>query len=264
MRCWLMPRMTRLPTMSEFSRVETEPIPTPVTPLKLALVSPTYGPIDPLHAKCLRVAVMNASARGHQWLADVSPDRMLIEGARNAAVDAALQLPDLDGIVWVDSDMIIDPNAISRLLSYGKDFVSGVYFQRIAPYWPLVTLHNPDINRFQFVVKWPDNSVFPADGVGFGFCYTSLAMIRRIIEESPDVKERGLFHLMKCGDGSATFSEDFSFCRRANLLGYKVYVDTGLKLGHQGDPQVITYEDFKRVNPYQNGAAEPVTVGVNR
>lgn len=233
-----------------FKRVEAEMAGTRPARLKLVLASPTYGPVDPRHSKQLRVAVMHAAGAGHTWVGDVSPDRMLIVGARNAAAEAALQT-DADGIVWVDSDMLIPTEGITRLVGYGKDFTSGVYFQRIAPHWPLVMNYDAELDRFRFAVKWPTEVLFPADGVGFGFCYTSTKLLRQMYQELPEVKDKGWF-----ADGK--YSEDLSFCRRAGLLGYQVYVDTGLLLGHQGDPKAVTIDDFKAYNPYQEGTGNPL------
>jgi hypothetical protein len=235
-----------------------------VKPLKLILVSPTYGHIDPLHSKRLRIACMTASNRGHKWAGDASPSRMLIEGARSAAVVESMQSEDADGIVWVDSDIILEAGDIARLVSYDKDFVSGVYFQRHPPNYPLVGIYSPEQDMYRLVVNFPDNMLLPADGVGFGFCYTSMKMLRHMSEAYKDGmhKDHGLFSLLPSQHGVAQYSEDFSFCRRASKLGYKVWIDTGLMVGHQGEAHVVTIADFKANNPYCRGTATPVAVGV--
>ncbi len=221
--------------------------------LRLALASPTYGPVDSRHAKYLRVAVMNAAANGVTWVADVSPDRMGWNAARDTAAKAALEA-EVDGLVWCDSDMIIPANGITRLVSYDKDFVSGVYFQRIAPHFPLVAVFDKSQDSFRWMTKWPRDVFFAADGVGFGFCYTSTRLLKRMYDEIPEVKQYGWF------SHTGKFSEDLGFSHRAVSIGCPPYVDTGLLLGHLGDAQEVTIDTFKAVNKYSEGTGDPLPV----
>jgi hypothetical protein len=176
---------------------------------------------------------------------------MAWHAARDNAAKAALEL-GVDGLVWVDSDMIIPSDGITRLLSYGKEFTSGVYFQRVAPHYPLVASFDSEKESFRWMTKWPRDVFFQADGVGFGFCYTSTNLLRRMVDEIPEVKQHGWF------SNTGKFSEDLGFCRRAASIGCPPYVDTGLLLGHLADPHEVTVDDFKAVNPYQEGTAEPL------
>lgn len=41
-------------------------------------------------------------------------------------------------------------------------------------------------------------------------------------------------------------SEDFSFCEKARKMGYKIYADSSIKLGHQGN-YFYTLEDYHKV-----------------
>ncbi len=227
--------------------------------LKLVFATLTYGPVDPRHAKLLRVAIMHAGQNGVTWLGDVSPDRTAWAAARNIAAKAGLEA-DADGIVWCDSDMIIPANGITRLVSYDRDFVSGVYFQRKPPHHPLIATFDPVLDSFRWMTRWPQNVFFPADGIGFGFCYTSTRLLRQMLDEIPEVKKHGWFD-----DKYSKFSEDLTFCRNARKVGCSPYVDTGLLLGHLGDAEEITVETFKKLNPYSEGTADPLVMpsGVN-
>lgn len=220
--------------------------------LNLALAIPTYGPTDPRHNRCVRMAVAHATAHGVNWVGDVSTDRVVHDGARNASAKAAIDC-GADGIVWIDSDMIIPIDGITRLVAYADtyDFVSGVYFQRHPEHYPLVYAYDPEVDAFRHMLKWPTGVIFPAGAVGFGFCYTSTKMLKRMREELPEDTAKGWFNWTK-------FSEDITFCYRARKLGYQPHVDTALLCGHLGDSTEITVEDFKRINPHQEGTAEPL------
>lgn len=204
---------------------------------KLVFASPTYGPVDPQALRSQRVAIMHAAANGHTWVADASPDRMKFDVARNASVQSALQSVEMDGaeyVFWCDSDVILPASAVTRLLSYGLDFVTGVYFQRVHPHWPLIAHFNEDRQSFNWISNWPPDTVAPIDGAGFGCLITSTKLLDAI------------------GDNWFTYqkySEDFDFCMKAKKLGYQLYVDTGVLCGHLADPVPVTRETFVRAHP---------------
>jgi hypothetical protein len=203
---------------------------------KLALACPTYGYIDPRAAKSVRVAIMDSRLRGVEWVGDVSPDRMGWEASRNIAAKSALE-GGAEGIIWFDSDMIVPPDSIYRLVSHGLDFTSGMYFQRAFPHFPLAATYDPKVDSFRWLVSWPDQSVlFQVDGVGFGCVYTSAALLRSMLDLK-EVKDHGWFRKTK-------FSEDLNFCVYAAKVGVKPHVDSAIMCGHLGEPKECGKEDF--------------------
>lgn len=204
--------------------------------MNLILACPTYGPVEPDAAKALRIAIMNAANRGHKWIGDASPNRMAWAVARNAAVKSLLDSGATEdaAIVWVDSDVILPPESIIKMAESGKDFITGVYFQRAGKHYPLVANHRKDTDTFQWMVKWPKNVIAPIDGCGFGCCLTSAKMLVDI--------EQPWFEYKK-------FSEDFDFCIKAKNAGYQLYVDTSILCGHLKDPEPATIETFVATNP---------------
>jgi hypothetical protein len=205
--------------------------------MNLIMVSPTYGPVDPSAARALRIAVMNAAGNGHRWVSDVSTNRQSWTVARNTAVKETLKEHGDDPeayMVWMDSDVIPPPYAITNLLAYGKDFVTGIYFQRTGKHWPVLANYKKDTDSFQWMAKWPKNIIAPIDGCGFGCCVTSIKMLKDI--------EPLWFEYKR-------FSEDFDFCLKAKKAGYQLYVDTGILCGHLKEPEPATIDDFIKTNP---------------
>ena len=208
--------------------------------MKLIFACPTYGPTEPEADISRRVAIMHAASHGHEWLADASPNRWGWDVARNRVVDQAVNAKDADGneypddaaIFWCDSDVVLPPDAIRRLADSGKEFVTGIYFQRRPAHMPLIAFYNGQL--FNWITNWPDNVIAPIDGCGFGCVLTSLGMLRRM--EAP------WFAFKK-------FSEDFDFCLKAKALGYPLFVDTGVICGHLKDPEPAGIADFQRENP---------------
>jgi hypothetical protein len=199
--------------------------------LKLLLAVPTYGPVDSQANRHLRRAMMQASKDGGvEWVGDLSPERMKFDAARNVVVTGALEMGDrADAILWVDSDVVLPPGAVSMLVAQQKDFITGIYVQREKPHWPLVANYDPAADTFMWLAEWPADVVAPIDGCGFGCVLTSTRMLRAMTPP--------WFTFEK-------FSEDFDFCRRAAAAGFQLFVHTGVVCGHLKDPEPATVEDF--------------------
>lgn len=204
--------------------------------MKLVFASPTYGPVDPQALKSQRAAIMHAASHGVTWVGDASPDRVKFDASRNLVVQSVLDVPQghrerADAIFWCDSDIILPPDAISRLVAAQKDFVTGIYFQRGKPHWPLISHFDRLHETFNWFTDWPESVIAPIDGCGFGCVLTSVALLESISTAGP------WFAFEK-------FSEDFDFCLRAAKVGFQLYVDTGVLCGHLADAQPVTSAHF--------------------
>jgi hypothetical protein len=216
--------------------------------MKVVLSSQTYGPINPITNKHLRVAIMYAANRGVKWMGDASVDRMAYGAARNTATQFALShTPTADGIMWVDSDIKPDADRIARLLDTANhnklDFVSGLYFQREGVHNPVFHAWNDNLNCFQPAETYPPDTLGIASGCGFGFVYTSLDMMRKVAALPDFDPNNGWFPDRRDVGGHG---EDLSFCWMAKEAGYKLWIDTGVIVEHEANAQYINEEDFKR------------------
>lgn len=198
---------------------------------------------------------MHAAMNGHEWLGDASPERQMHAAARNNVVQSVIHDDENAeaSIFWCDSDIVLPVDAITRLASHGKDFITGIYFQREPPHWPLIANYKEDGGNdgkgtFQWVAKWPENAVAPLDGCGFGCVLTSVKMLREM--DAP------WFEFDR-------FSEDFTFCMRAKAKGYQLYVDTGVLCGHLMEPKPATFDTYREAHPELfGGDNEPVRSSV--
>lgn len=205
---------------------------------KIILACPTFTLINPLAARHLRIAMMNASNHGIIWAGDASVHRGTIWGARNAVVNSVLEkkedgtyVRDVDGVFWCDDDVTLHPEAISALVAVNEDFVCGIYCQRAGYHWPLIARYDESSKKFQWCYKFPKDTLATMDGCGFGVVYTSAKMLRALGEEPFN-------HLDDC-------SEDLSFCLRAKRAGFQLYCYTSVLCGHMpADSEPITYETF--------------------
>lgn len=203
---------------------------------KLVFASMTYGPVDSAVLPSQRVATWHAQQHGGvRWIADMSPNRMKFDVARNLIAQTVCNETDADGIFWCDSDVVLQEDAISQLVSHDANFVTGIYFQREPPHWPLISIRRPTGEQpFNWLVKWPEGAYFEADGCGFGCVYTSTRLLKAIGKDWFKYEH---------------YSEDFDFCIKAKQAGFPLMVDSTVLCGHLRDPQPATFETYRAAHP---------------
>lgn len=135
-------------------------------------------------------------------------------------------------ILWLDSDMVFSEDLMIRLMADiqqgNRDFVTGIYHYRKPPYKPVIwekfsrTEIHGTAEQEQYL-EYPRDRIFEVQACGFGGCLMRTRMIEPIM-----AKYSALFSpLDRCG-------EDMSFCARATAMGYKLWADPSIQLGHRG------------------------------
>lgn len=253
----MLTELTDTPSVPPVLGSESEVSVDPIKRMKVVLACPTYGPVDPVCTKMLRVSIMNAASRGVHWDGDASPDRVGYSTARNQVAQVAVENEHLDGIVWVDSDILLRPESITRLLLTARhnnlEFLSGVYHQRQPPYLPVIYKKNelPDAgNTFVHCLDYPKNVIVNIEGCGFGFVYTSRKTIVSIANHPSFDIQLGWFPDTR--DQRDGLGEDLAFCLKARAAGITLFIDTGIQVGHCTDPYAVTEKDF-RENKHTHG-----------
>lgn len=162
----------------------------------------------------------------------------LVYDARNMLVQEAIDT-GADRVLFIDSDMFFMPDLMERLaarMDEGLDFVCGLYFRRKIPTTPCIYSNVHIINnagKTQVYTDYPKDSLFKIAGCGFGAVMVSTKLLKHVQDElcKPFLPYSG------------ALGEDLSFCYRAhNLLGYDLWCDSSIKVGHVG--QMIYTEDY--------------------
>lgn len=158
----------------------------------------------------------------------------LVYDARNTLAKQAVT-EGYDRVLWLDSDMDFEPDLLEKLsadMDEGRELVSGLYFKRKAPIKPVIykemgMLKNEDGDGVTPVAipyeDYPQDSIFPIAGCGFGGCLVTVDLIKRVGDKF------GLPFSPIMG-----FGEDLSFCIRATELGAELFCDSRVKMGHVG------------------------------
>lgn len=129
-------------------------------------------------------------------------------------------------VLWLDSDMVFDDELLYDLQFAHKDFVSGIARSRHSPY---VSCLFSDIDRVQRVEKYPRDT-FRVAGCGFACVLIKTEILQAVRE-----------HFHTCFLPTPELGEDLAFCKRASDLGYAIWAEPAVKVGHIG--HVIIYPD---------------------
>lgn len=136
---------------------------------------------------------------------------------------------EADYVMWFDSDMIFPADTLERLMAHmdkeGVDMVTGLYFRRVQPFTPVLFDH---LEQTDNGIEWSDFTQIPGElfevgGCGFG-CVLMPTDIFMAVQS-----EFGQMFTPMFGAG-----EDIAFCIRARKLGYHIWCDPTIPLGHVG------------------------------
>lgn len=164
---------------------------------------------------------------------------ILVQYAREIFAKSVVEM-DADYLFMIDDDMLAPPDLFYQLAANDKDICGALAFTRNPDHKPVIydviEGHDPVtkkefyINKFS--MNYPRNTLVQCDAVGFG----AVLIKRKVIDAMQEPRFMGL---QGCG-------EDITFCYKAKKLGFEIWMDTRVKLGHLGAPTIIT-EDYHDV-----------------
>jgi hypothetical protein len=169
-----------------------------------------------------------------------------VDAARNQmATDALAQ--GFEEMMWIDSDIVFDPNDITRLRAHNLPLVCGLYPKK-----------GPRQFACEFLPGTPGIKLGKRGGLveirycGFGFAHVRKSVYTAIYQQLnlPVCNQRfgvplvPYFEPMSIpeGTGKWSLSEDYAFCQRARQAGINVMADTSIRLWHVG-PYRYGWED---------------------
>ena len=171
----------------------------------------------------------------------------LLSQNRDSIVLTAVQR-NYEYIMWIDDDMVIPKDAITKLLSHNKDICSGIYFGRgnYAPVmYNLWYEEDEDVYSFQGIRDYKQDSLIKVGAVGFGCVLTKVDTMKKIwggiVRDTTGT----------CFNYIGGLGEDLSFGVRCLHLGVETWVDTSVKCGHVGKQKVteevwLAVKDLKK------------------
>lgn len=175
----------------------------------------------------------------------------LIASARNQMVAHFLENTDSEWLLMLDADMVFQGDTLDRLIEAAEEkdakVVGGLCFSgrggRVSPTMYRIVSKGDATTPGQIATfeEWPQNAVVPVDATGAACLLMHRSILEQMAAGWPGVSP----WFFTSVHGVTEYGEDFGFCIRVHLLGHKVYVHTGVEVGHV-KKHIIDVDDFNR------------------
>lgn len=217
-------------------------VPAKSEPKKVAICVPSGDMVHADFAMALAAMAYRCSAfvqDGRQFsaipIAMVNTKGSLIVNSRNKLVEEARNL-GVDYILFIDSDIVVHPFTLRRLLEHDKDIVGATYIQREEPHRLLgKALDGRMLDEAIQGQPLDTTSLMEVGSLPAGCLLVKMSVFDKIAGtlqgpcfETPVIHE---------DDGSWWIEgEDYNLCGKARYLGFSVFLDwaTSFALGHVG------------------------------
>lgn len=161
----------------------------------------------------------------------------LVVNNRNKLVEEA-RILDVSHVLFLDSDMLLHPYALRRLLSHDKDIVGATYIQREEPHRLLGKMPDGGLIHDALVAGYRVNTAELQEVSALpGGC---LLIKMSVFDGMSKPYFQTPAHVE--ADGTPWIEgEDYFFCRQAKAAGHSIWLDWGLSvnLAHLGTTKNI-------------------------
>jgi len=168
-------------------------------------------------------------------------------------------------VLFIDDDIIIEPDTLLRMLSHKKDIIAGLCTRRNDPPVPNIRFYDKEDGNTKQIWEWPENQLIEVDAVGTGLMLLSRHAVEQTAQAYFDCEwEKDFFRLDKDNErikelqaarlakfdadktcywfrflptpkGDIEAGEDIFFCYVAKkFCGLPIFVDTSVQPGHLG------------------------------
>lgn len=221
-------------------------------PSRCVVLVPIGGYLEP---ECAR-GLGQLEARGYHVRA-VPRYAAIDQGRSQMATDALMD--DYEAMMWIDSDIGFDADAVDLLREHDLPMVCGIYPRKGRRELACKLL--PGTPR---IIFGEGGGLLEIRYAPMGFCYTQRAVYEQMIvhEELPVCNKQFdritvpyfMPLVLPEGEDHWYMSAEYSFCERARRSGFPVMADSRIRLGHIGrhtyqwedagteQPRYATYE----------------------
>ena len=174
-----------------------------------------------------------------------------IDAIRNNLVTQALD-ENCTHLFLTDTDQTLPTNTLIKLISHNLDIVTAKVHRRYPPFDPILMRWDDEAKQYYSVAddEWVNKDLVEVDATGAACMLINMDVFRKI--PAPwfkfDINEHG-----------KPVGEDIYFCKQLKKAGYKIFVDTSIKVGHLANLIVTEgtynlYKGLKRIQEAQNSA----------
>ena len=171
----------------------------------------------------------------------------LVSRARNAAVAHFLEDEENTHLLFIDSDIIFEPEDVYQLIKADKDVIAGMYPKKYIVWERLKK--DPNAERVDFPIggeiKITDDEFIESSYLPTGFLMIKREAILKLIADHPELKYKNdidgygtgdnFYNLFNAGIRNGIYeSEDWGFCSLWKESGGQVLVHPNINLKHVG------------------------------
>jgi hypothetical protein len=229
--------------------------------------TPCYGGMmHESYLHCFLKTLAEAKEKGYRIHLNSMGNESLITRARNTIVSQFLDRKQLTHLLFIDADIAWQPETITRMLTLDEDVVAGIYPRKTLDWYNIekyVKDSQNDLKSLEqrmmgYNLNFKNPRHIPMYQGGFvevldaatGFMMIKREVILKMIKEYPELKYTtdqnlngkpyksdncyAFFDCMIDPDSNRYLSEDYTFCRRWQKIGGKIYADVASSLTHYG------------------------------
>ena len=172
----------------------------------------------------------------------------LVSRARNASVAHFLEDEENTHLLFIDSDIIFEPEDVYRLIQAEKDVIAGMYPKKYIVWDRLKK--DPNAERVDFPIggeiKVTEDDFIESSYLPTGFLMIKREAILKLIEQHPELKYKNdidgygfdndnFYNLFNAGIRNGIYeSEDWGFCSLWKESGGQVLIHPDINLKHVG------------------------------
>jgi hypothetical protein len=229
--------------------------------ITLFVSTPCYGGIClQAYAESMLRLQRTCAANGIQMMLDTTENESLVHRARNLAVARFYQKTQATHFLFIDADILFDPEAVMRLLKSDHEVAVAAYPKKCVM-WDSVDEHfksggtgkDPARVAASLVMNFKYQNTQILNGFAevldgpTGFMLIKRDVFTKMHERYPELlcvndhqnkdldTYTAVFDCMIDPESKRYLSEDYAFCRRWQQMGGKIYADVMTVLGHVGN-----------------------------
>jgi hypothetical protein len=183
----------------------------------------------------------------------------LVTRARNTLVAHFLANTEATHLMFIDADIRFQPEDVIRLLQHQKPVIGGSYPKKTID-WASIKQHAAQLSAEHLKFAGSEYALNPVAGqsqetnplevkdLATGFLMIERSVITQLCEANPQLKYKNtmvpdpsykdlfyaLFDTSIDEDDKVYLSEDYTFCRRWQKIGGKIFCDRSIALDHVG------------------------------
>jgi hypothetical protein len=184
-----------------------------------------------------------------------------ISGARNDIVRQFLDHSDAEWLWMLDTDMTFPAETLEALLENAdpdRAPIVGALCFGLDDGWLFPTLYDLRPHEESPVVRyreWPPNAMFQVAATGAACMLIHRTVLAKIRDQAGAEFSVAFPWYQEREHGVMKVGEDVTFCLRAGLCGFPVYVNTGVAIGHIKS-HTLTVDGYLAQQAFKAGIAE--------